>query len=156
MTCAGAPVITERWQLLVLMRVPGYKDNISVTLKPGTGAEEVLQIAMSALHRLPSTEQVMQWSDKECSNYLLKYSPLWAEVGPVVFAFSTYVLRAAKILWEGLTDTSYEDPADRDESLWVVLDKHKKANSAFSKCYVMEVLYCVQDVRHAVTPNSWN
>lgn len=149
------------------MRVSTYKGSINVDLKPDTGAEEILQKATSALQRLPSPEevfpwsdqecskQILQWSDRECSDFLKKGSPLWAELGPVVFALSTYIPRAAQNLWDDLTDTSYEDEADKHDSLWVFLDKHKKADAAFSKIYVWELLLCVQDVLDSVTPNWW-
>lgn len=100
--------ITEEWQLTVLMRVPQYNYMLSVNLRSAPGAEEILHKATSALYRLPSTEQISKWDDNVCRRFLKKGSDLWAELGPVVTAMSTYVPRAAKSLWDELSDTSLE------------------------------------------------
>ncbi|BDA42277.1 hypothetical protein COCOBI_03-1640 [Coccomyxa sp. Obi] len=151
--CAPVPVITEGWQVDVLMRVPQHMDRLAVNLKPDKGGDEILQKATDALHNLPSTDEFLQWKDSRCKEELRKFSHLWEELGPVVFSLSTYVPTAAEHLWDDLTEPPPPGYEDFDEDFWIVLRRKKNRDVTFSKRYILELLQCVQELCDALSPD---
>lgn len=91
-------------------------------------------------------------SDSACRQFLRKSSDLWKELGPIVFALSTYVPTAAKKLWDDYTDPPLEGPGRQDEDLWVSLRTQAEADASFSKDYILDLLMCVQELCACLSP----
>jgi hypothetical protein len=136
------------------MAVPSEMDALSVNLQPEKGGDEILQRAIQALSQLPNARDVEEWSVSACKKYLSKNSDLWAKLWPVVNAMSKYVPTAAPEVWEHLLEASRPSHPGEPEDMWVCLRTDIKADPAFSKFFLKDLLLCVVNVREALSP-TW-
>ena len=141
-------------QVALLVRVSDFKDRFAVILQSASGAEDLLQSTDRALHRLPSMQQILLWSNALCTDFLSEHSQLWTELRPVFAAMSACVPQASQDLWNDLCSSSSNAFPDHDQDLWLLLRTHALADADFSMRLLCSLIGALHDICEALSP-TW-